>query len=559
MYRCLTDLQIEGVAINQTDKSPAEDHVTASLLDADRWGRAYHFALINAAVFVVSSFMIWFAELESVFMILSAPVLFFIGSGLSFLLMIQCGGAIAATSWFVLGSGLFFGLGSMAGGLQFHPWTATVHSDSLYLIHVNLLNACSTVIVLLAAYPLSNMRRLKLRAADVPNIDVMQVMRKYFPVIVFIAAAGVVLKYILFPWADDLLVRSLAAKIYLFIPCCLLLLGLLWKSLDWKLRLLGSALLTLEMFNGLLVLTKYQILAAMLAVTAGFLLSNRLGRGTVSALLMIVIVFFLINPLISIGRAHIDYDAVNNSISERLGILSSAISYQLDVADGVEDGIEDGVKDLFFEKHSATGRPLSDENLAAAAKLREEKYGGVTGVLKGLLIRFDLAPVQGYLFNEYNSGRAGKTLENFEATFIPRVFWPEKPIISRHGPELHKQYFNDPAQIGSSLAPSYSAEAYWNYGPLGVVVVSLLLGLAIGWLTRCSQRAMMGLDPAYFIIAFPVLFWACFVESWIVATYLGEFIIFIVLLLVMRLAIGFWDLLYGSVFTKYGSIGSAKE
>jgi hypothetical protein len=120
---------------------------------------------------------------------------------------------------------------------------------------------------------------------------------------------------------------------------------------------------------------------------------------------------------------------------------------------------------------------------------------------------------------------------------IPRVLWPEKPIITRFGTELNTQYYyvaGEPLQNSSSAAPTYSAEAYWTHGPPGVVLVSILLGLGIGWFTRCWQLAMAGHDPAFFLIAFPVAIWASFVESWVVATYFGEFIIFVVILLLAR-------------------------
>jgi hypothetical protein len=99
---------------------------------------------------------------------------------------------------------------------------------------------------------------------------------------------------------------------------------------------------------------------------------------------------------------------------------------------------------------------------------------------------------------------------------------------------LHKKFYNDPGQVSSSMAPTYAGEAYWNYGPVGVVLVSALLGLAIGWLTHYSFLAVSGARPEYFIIAFSVAIWACFVESWLVSCYLGEFVIFIVILIIAR-------------------------
>ena len=158
--------------------------------------------------------------------------------------------------------------------------------------------------------------------------------------------------------------------------------------------------------------------------------------------------------------------------------------------------------------------------------------------LRALGRRFDLASIQGYLINEYNSGRPGRSLVDFWAVFVPRMIWPEKPIMTRFGVELNAQYYymsgQGARQTHSSAAPSYSGEAYWNYGVPGVILVSILLGLGIGWLTSCWQRAMAGRAPTYFLIAFPVAIWASFVESWVVGTYLGEFIIFVVILLFGR-------------------------
>ena len=110
--------------------------------------------------------------------------------------------------------------------------------------------------------------------------------------------------------------------------------------------------------------------------------------------------------------------------------------------------------------------------------------------------------------------------------------------MTRFGVKLNERYYYYPgsgAQNTSATAPTYSAEAYWNFGVPGVVAVSILLGLAIGWLTRCWQSSMLGSDPAFFLIAFSVAIWASSVESWVVATYLGEFIILVVIYLSARL------------------------
>ena len=530
------------VSFNQENMNNAKaNYVAMPVLDVDKWNKAYFLALANAVIFVFLTILIYLFEPASLVVILSAPVLFFAGSMLSFLLLIQSGGAIAAITWFVLGAGVFFGLGPVGGGLHVHPWTATIHSaDTLYLVHINLLNASSVFIVLASAYPFINMRNLNTQLADMAQVDIKQVLRRFFPFVILIAAVGISLKYIMFPWPENLLLRSLTGKIYLLIPSCFLLFGLLWQSLGWKLMLFGAVLFLLEMSNGFIGFTKHQILASILAVIIGMLLTRRSIKFVASALMIFAFVLFLINPLITMGRAHVAYDAGTNSITTRLAILGDVVRYQT------------GAAEFPYASPTNYGSYSATELAAVTAdkNARGERYNSIIGRLKEILLRFDIAPIQGYLLNEYDNGRPGKSLEGFWAVLIPRIFWPGKPIITRFGPELHKQYYKDPSQVTSSLAPTYSAEAYWNYGPLGVVMVSVLLGLGFGWLTRCSQYAVAGLDPAYFLIAFPVAIWASFVESWVVATYLGEFIIFVVLLLATRSALALWYLLHDKIFSK---------
>jgi hypothetical protein len=144
------------------------------------------------------------------------------------------------------------------------------------------------------------------------------------------------------------------------------------------------------------------------------------------------------------------------------------------------------------------------------------------------LIRFSVAEIQGYLIQQYDTQQPGNSLHDSWAAAVPRVLWPDKPIITRFGTELHEQFWAT-TNAQSALAPTYSAEAYWNYGPTGVVIVSLLIGLELGWLTRRWHIAAAGKDLAFFVIAFPTALWASFVESWIAANYVGGFITLVLL------------------------------
>lgn len=237
-----------------------------------------------------------------------------------------------------------------------------------------------------------------------------------------------------------------------------------------------------------------------------------------STMAALIFVFYALNPLITLGRAHDEYDWEKNTLATRVMILNDAFKAILDP------------EAQYFAKGPHL---LKFGSLKLSEMNRHQERARAMGR------RFEVASIQGYLVNEYSKGIQGNTLSNFWLTFIPRILWPEKPIITNFGAELHKKYFNDPSQIYSSIAPTYSAEAYWNYGPLGVVLVSVLLGLVLGWLTHYSFLALLGVRPEYFIIAFPATIWACFVESWLVSTYLGEFLIFVFMLFVSRVLLNY--------------------
>ena len=521
--------------VGQGNSLPNAVFGSALILQAEKWREAYRVALANAGIFLLLALAMFVLEPKPLMVILSAPALYFLGCMLSFLLMVRSGGDLAAIAWFVLGSGVYFGMGAVAGGLHVHPHSDYLFpDDTLYLVRVNLLNASSVFIALTAAYPLANMRGLTASHHDDMSLaNIERILHRILPIIVAISAVGVGLKYVLFPMAESLLLRSMAAKIYLIIPSCFLLLGLLWHSTGWHLRLIIGGIFLLEILNGLISLTKYQVISAMLALAIGMWLTRRSVTFVLMTFMAVASVFIVINPLVTLGRAHNDYDAEKNTVSTRLAILADAVnafylySWRQEGADR-QEGTR--IKPQRFKRdysekftHDIKGMTATEARLRALGR------------------RFDVATIQGYLINEYNMGRPGKSMVDIWTVMVPRVLWPQKPIVTRFGVELNAQYYYVPGQISSqtssSAAPSYSGEAYWNYGIPGVVLVSILLGLGIGWFTRCWQFAMLGRDPAFFLISFPAAIWVSSVESWVVATYLGEFIIFVVILLLARASI----------------------
>lgn len=491
---------------------------TIRFLEEVKWRTAGYYALANCATFLVMAAFIYAVKPQSLSVILFAPATFFVGSMLTFMLMVQSGAALAPLAWFILGSGIYFGLGTIFGGLRVHPYTEQIFgADILYLTKVNLLNACSVFIVVSVALALGWWRGGVWQTQEVATVQQQNtLLQNLFPFVLTVAIACTCLKLFFFPVAESLLIRSIIGKLALFLPACFLLLGMLWHSMTRPLKLVALTLFIFEISSCVLTISKYQVLFTILAFITGTWISRASWKFILLTLSGMGLIFAMINPLITLGRAHLAYDA-QNTLATRIEILQDAFKALLDS------------KTIFLTNDL---QPNTRVNLEEMKKPEER--------VRAIGRRFEVASIQGYLINEYDSDRPGNTLSNFWVTFIPRIFWPQKPIVTNLGGELHMKYYNDPSQTSSSLAPTYSAEAYWNYGSLGVVLVSILLGLAIGWLTHYSFLAVYGVRSEYFIIAFPVVIWACFVESWLVSSYLGEFLIFVVLLFIARAFLEGW-------------------
>src|SRR4051812_14859271 len=78
----------------------------------DTWANAFRFTLLNSAAFLALSLAVWFLEFNNIAVSAGVALVFFLGSFAGFLMMIRAGGGLAAVSFFVLGTGIFFGFGT---------------------------------------------------------------------------------------------------------------------------------------------------------------------------------------------------------------------------------------------------------------------------------------------------------------------------------------------------------------------------------------------------------------------------------------------------------------
>jgi hypothetical protein len=90
--------------------------------------------------------------------------------------------------------------------------------------------------------------------------------------------------------------------------------------------------------------------------------------------------------------------------------------------------------------------------------------------------------------------------------FVPRIVWPEKP----RGPgSLYTQNFLGEVREGFAVPITPTAEAYWNFGMLGIILIAALYGALI----RLAHRIYAVRQDQPFIVAAFVVFVTTFHPS----------------------------------------------
>lgn len=83
----------------------------------------------------------------------------------------------------------------------------------------------------------------------------------------------------------------------------------------------------------------------------------------------------------------------------------------------------------------------------------------------------------------HDEGNKGSTFETIKWTFVPRIFYPDKPILT-HGDEFTILTTGNNEAGGTS--PGYFGEGYWNNGWYGVLFVSIILGIFLAIFTKIN-------------------------------------------------------------------------
>lgn len=460
----------------------------------------YNMSIYVSTFYFIASLILYATNVNSRLILVAVPLIYFIVATLVFAALILEGRVLEPLTWFLLGSGIFFGLGTFAGGLQVHGYSKVLFGESVgHLAHISLLNSISVFTILIFGTAVLRMFRAKTYpAASGAEEFRISALISILRVLIFIAVANIILNFYFFPLANNLLLRSFLDKLVYIFPATFLVFGIVHKYSTVRIRLAVYLVGISAILDGLLLLNKYQILMPIIAFSIGFLVSKPSVKQLLVMAAIPILCFLMLNPLISMARLHHLHDPYKNDISQRIAILN----------------------DVFYSAFFDNTKKINPEGTARSDMDTKSKLN-IDSRLRWALIRFDTTTVQGYLINEYDNGRKGVSLEQFWVALIPRVLWRDKPIITDVGNQLSVQLYSRPDMISSSTAPTYSAEAYWNGGYYLVIITSIYLGCLFGLCSHLAASQKFARNPAYLVVAFPMILSAVFLESWIVATYIG--------------------------------------
>lgn len=393
--------------------------------------------------------------------------------------------------WVIVTIGLYFGFGPLAYCIGGHRVISQLEAQwpvsQMDLIGTNRLNLLGAGLLFYAAYfVISRSAINKTTLGGIAAFDLHQTKAAMW---VFLMI-GLPVEYLLaLPHEFGQLGFELPGSVYqltFLVQAAILLLAYLAAKKRGKWRILLVVLLISELGVNILRFNKTVVLFTILMAGGGWYLAKRQVRVLVKFSIIAVSCFIVLVPLVQWGR--------NELIQEEGSFYRASLDQRLAVT----------VKG-FGSGFGTNG-------------LRRDQ-----AVFQGLA-RLCYTPAEAFAMQAYGRGQIGHSYNDALYTLIPRLIWPDKPIITSVGQEvtLLMQGFNT-----SGTGMGVFAEAYWNGGWPYVVIVSLGLGILLGLLSRAALRVMACGN----VFLLPCVIWGIFmgmrIDGMLVGDYIGQAVIYL--------------------------------
>jgi hypothetical protein len=154
------------------------------------------------------------------------------------------------------------------------------------------------------------------------------------------------------------------------------------------------------------------------------------------------------------------------------------------------------------------------------------------GDVQASLVRITYVNTAVFAVRQYDSGHPGDSLSLFLSVFVPRFLWPDKPIITQVGFDFN---FAATGIATSASSPGLFAEAYWNWGWPGIVLLMVPLGIVLAPLSRYALAVVHREQWLYLPVVILGMRIGFRTDGFYVADVAGGLVILVCLYMVLRL------------------------
>jgi hypothetical protein len=474
-------------------------------------------ALLNSTVFFVLSLLGDYYNFQSIAYLVVVLAVFSMMSFFIYLIAVDRGLILVPIFWFILGAGIFYGLGTIPHIFKLFDQSSKVwYGGYSYddIVKSCWINALACLIVLIFSYLF--FQKIKINNQTFNN-QIKVISNNLLNCFIAISCCIYMLKVITFPVSVNLILRGVLDKGGYFIYATVFLGTLLFFRLTFFQRFFIIFLVVSMQIVGVLSASKYDAIIPLMPVLIGFTLIKRDRMHLVSLVVIFAAYFILTSAVVNTIRGNCSYSVEKNSLADRVYIFKDVLSTLV-----LKETVCTSVDINKIPNSNINSQEYIDENTNFDVTTSSNQFFKI-------LRRISTTSISTFLINRYDQGLTGDTVNNIYVYFIPRIIWPSKPVVTSRGGELAELYY--PGDGPNSLGPTFSAELYWNYGLFGVIFGSALIGVIIGLLSRWSILFINGNFLGYAVIAVPAVTYAIWVESWFGSTYIGGFISMLQMLL----------------------------
>ena len=391
--------------------------------------------------------------------------------------------------WLLAATAVYFGMGPLA--YTFGNAETVFYMDNLFpvdtvwLWRTNLLNIVGTLTIMITFLIMLKVLNVKLLTSRQSGFDI----RKVKSAALFFLVVGLPIKYLFaLPYEFGLLGFVLPGSLFQLTK--LVLFGLLLltylsarKGGNWSIALV--VLFSLELLVAFLRFNKSDLLLLFVVVALGQYLAKRDIRILVLWAVVGLGAYLCLCPIVSWGRVEIAKETgahYRATLGQRFGI--------------VWRGINSG--------------SIGQEKILSERQV--------------WWWRLCYTPTQAFAMDAYDAGRPGETYSLWIWTFVPRVMFSEKPVISYAGIDFSELILG---HQGSSMGIGIYAEGYWNGGWFTVIAVCSYIGALFACLSKAAFAVMARSQVLFLPCVFIGMEMGYSIDHYFVSEYVGKVVIYL--------------------------------